>query len=123
MQVRQIVGVMGCAGLLVGCASGGRKWPEISDASALIAEARSEIDEAERAGADTLAPEALASARQALTDAENRAQGSAHRAAVDARRAAADANFAEAQAERLKAERERTRAEGALATLPGGGPR
>jgi hypothetical protein len=108
--------------LLAGCATAGY-FPQSGDPNAAMATARDQIALAEQAGADSLAPEALASAQQNLQTAESHMQGSSKRAAVDAKQAAADAIYAKAQAERVRAEHDQQQAQTALEALPPRGGR
>ena len=104
--------------LLAGCASaGGGIFPEAGEPTAAISGAERLIAEAQQAGADSLASEPLASARQHLQQAR---AASGDRAALLGRQAQADARFARAEADRRKAESARAQAEAALRALPGG---
>ena len=106
-----------------GCASAGG-IPEAGDAGAAIPRAEVLIQEAERAGADSLAAEALGSARQNLNEARAaRDSRDNNRAALRARQAQADATYAKEAAERTRAERDRAAAEAGLRQLPPGGAR
>ena len=106
-----------------GCASAGG-FPEAGDASAAIPRAEVLIQEAERAGADSLAGEALTSARQNLAAARSARDGRDNsRAALRARQAQADATYAKEAADRARAERDRTAAEAAMRQLTPGGAR
>ncbi len=135
----QVSRALGFVALLAGCASAGGRHPEVSDPEQPIAEAEAQVDEAVQAGADSLAPAALASARQhldaaraALAQPIDRTKTQVARAeilrrnrslaAVEARAAAADAVYAKAETDRVKAERERMRAQTLLEAVsrPGG---
>ena len=106
-----------------GCASAGT-FPEAGDAVAAIAGAERLIQDAERAGADSLATEPLAAARRNLATAKGQrdARQSA-RAALTAREAQADATLAREAAERGRAQRARDAAATAARQLPPGGAR
>jgi hypothetical protein len=111
------------AGLLSACASpggGGGGFPApIGDPANVVAHANAIIEEASVAGADTLARDVMASARQHVADAqiELREKHTA-RASLRAREAVADANYAKAQAERIMADRSRAAEEALLQQLP-----
>ena len=116
--------VLGLGALLAGCASAGG-FPETRDPSRAISAAQEQIALAEEAGADSLAPDALGSARRNLQAAVALRRGrervtdeNARRAAVIAEEAEADAIYAKAQADRVRTERERSQAQAALAALP-----
>ena len=111
---------MAAAVALAGCASaGGGLFPEAGDAPAAIAGAERMLGEAQQAGADSLARDAMASARANLTAAR---AASGNRAALLGRQAQADARFARAEADRVRAERARMEAEQQLRAVqaPGG---
>ncbi len=113
------------AAMWTGCATGGAAsiFPEAGDADAAIANAEREIAGAQQAGADSLAGEILASARQNLTTARAHLQGRDRgRAALAAQQAAADALYARERARRIAAEREQAQAQAALQALPPQGP-
>lgn len=112
---------LGAAAALSACASGGGPFPSSGDPTAPIANASRLIGEAQQAGADSVAPEAMAAARQALADAQVLVRRrSSDRAAVRGREAAAEAAYAKAAAQRAVAEREHGRAKAALDSLSGG---
>jgi hypothetical protein len=106
-----------------GCASaGGGIFPEAGDAGAAITNADRLIGEAQQVGADSLASEAIASARQHLAEARAQQQNrDEERAAMHARMAAADATYARAAANRAVADRRKAAAQTALNSLPHGG--
>jgi hypothetical protein len=112
---------LGLVIVLAGCASAGANsiFPEAGDPNAAIANAERQIAEAVTAGADSLAAQPLADARQNVADAKallnNRQQ---EQAALEARAAAADAIFAREEAKRLTAERSRSEALASLQQLP-----
>ena len=110
------------AGALGACASGGGIFPTAGDPNASMANAERLIAEAQQAGADSLVPDVMASARQNFAAAQvimkNR---STDRAALKGREAAADATYAKAAAMRVTAERERAAAQAALNAV-GGNP-
>ena len=107
-----------------GCASagGGGIFPEAGDAGAAISNADRWIGEAQQAGADSLAAEAITSARQHLAEARAQQQNrDEERAAMHARMAAADATYARATVNRAQADRRKAAAQTALNALPRGG--
>jgi hypothetical protein len=106
--------------ILGGCATGGRVFPtHPNEAPAAIQRASTLIQDAVAAGADSLAPEPLTSARQHLAEAQAERQGKhPDRAPVTAHQAAADAIYAKALAQCLAAERTLRTEEAALAALP-----
>jgi uncharacterized protein DUF4398 len=95
--------------LLAACASGGGSFPAtVGDSRSNISRAKDLIDAASQAGADSLSPEALRSAKAHLVEADSLAKNKKpDRAALAARLAAADAAFAQADAQRALAERAR----------------
>lgn len=107
----------------VGCASGGGSiFPEAGDANAAISNAEQQINQAVAAGADSLASDALASARQNLATARSMNTSSTRdRAALAGRRAAADAIYAQERAKQLMAERMQAQAKASLDALPPNG--
>jgi hypothetical protein len=106
-----------------GCASaGGGIFPEAGDAGAAISNADRLIGEAQQAGADSLAAEAMTSARQHLAEARAQQQNrDDERAAMHARMAAGDATYARALVNRTVADRRKAAAQTALNALPRGG--
>lgn len=112
-------------GLLGACASaggggGGGAFPTpMGDPANVVAHANAMIEEASVAGADTLARDVMASARQHVADAqiELRDKHTA-RASLRAREAVADATYAKALADRIMAERSRSAEEALLQQLP-----
>jgi len=111
------------AGAVGACASGGGIFPTAGDPVAAVSNAERLIAEAQQAGADSLAPDAMSSARQNFATAQVlMRQRSLDRAALKGREAAADATFAKAFAQRAAAERERAAAKAALDAVPGGNP-
>src|ERR1700722_16303154 len=111
-------------GLLGACASagggGGGAFPTpMGDPANVIAHANAMIEKASVAGADTLARDVMASARQQVADAqiELRDKHTA-RASLRAREAVADATYAKALAARIMAERSRSAEEALLQQLP-----
>ena len=116
MQIGRIVGI---ATLFAGCASAGGFPKPAGDPNAAIAAARRQIALAQDAGADSLAPDALAEARREVQRAESQlADTHADRAAVSAQEAAASAAYAKAQADLVRARRDRGRADSAFRVLP-----
>ena len=105
-----------------GCASaGGGIFPEAGDGAASIANAERLIAEAQQAGGDSLAAEAMTSARQHVATAKTQQGRDDDRAAMHGRQAAADAAYARAAANRAAAERQRAAAAASLSALPRGG--
>jgi hypothetical protein len=122
MRMPHVIRTAAVTAVLSACASaGGGLFPEAGDPGAAIPNAERLITEAQTAGAEQYAAEALTSARANL-DAARAEQAGHHndRAALKARMAVADAEFAKASAERAKAEKMRADAQAALAALPGG---
>lgn len=110
--------------LALGAGCAGRVFPPVGDPNGPIAEADQAISAASNAGADSLASEALTSAKQNVAVArEEQRQGRLDRAALAARQAAADAVYARAAAERAAAERAQRDAQTAYSALPPGGSR
>jgi len=104
------------------CASGGGYPATVGDASANMTRAAALIDDATKAGADSLAPDALKSARADLAEADAaQKSGSKDHAAMAAHKAAADAIYARAVAARVLAERARAAEQAALQSV-GSGP-
>jgi hypothetical protein len=99
-----------------GCASAGSRFPkQTGDPQTEIGNAERLITQAQQAGADSLAPEALTMARQQLAAAQaDRSANRTDAATFKGRLAAADATYARALAERVKAERARDAAQAAL---------
>ncbi len=108
--------------VLAACASTGGPLPYSGEAGTTYIDAQRRIEDAKAAGADSLASDAMVSARAHLQLAQTAMTNKDdNRTALNARLAAADATYARAQAERVKAERVRDRAAAALAALPPGG--
>jgi hypothetical protein len=106
---------------LTACASaGGSIFPEAGEPIAAIAAAERLINDAQQAGADSLAAEPLAAARTHLAEAR---AATGNRAALKGRQAQAAATFARAEAERKLAERAQVQAQESLRALPPGGAR
>lgn len=109
------------AGALGACATGGGIFPTAGDPTAAVANAERLIAEAQQAGADSLAPDVMSSARQNFAAAQElMRRRSMDRAALKGREAAADATYAKASAQRAAAERERAAAKVALDAVSGG---
>ncbi|HUF29394.1 MAG TPA: hypothetical protein VMM77_01935 [Gemmatimonadaceae bacterium] len=112
---------LGLVIVLAGCAGAGTSsiFPEAGDPNAAIANAERQIAEAVTAGADSLASQPLAEARQSVAEAKvllsDRKQ---EPAALKGRAAAADAIYAREQARRIQAERTRSAALASLNQLP-----
>jgi hypothetical protein len=120
----QIWRTLAAALVIIGCASAGGVFPEAGEPTAAINNARQLVTEAQQAGADSLAAEPLAMARQNLAAAESFLQNrQSERAALKAQEAAADARFALEQARRTLADRDAAQARSAFQALPpqGGG--
>ncbi|MBC7791590.1 MAG: hypothetical protein H7Z74_16715 [Anaerolineae bacterium] len=110
--------------LASGCASGsgGSIFPEAGDADAAIANAEQQISMATGIGADSLAADAMASARQNLASARSMNTASTRdRSALAGRQAAADAIFAQERAKLVMAERMQAQAKASLDALPPNG--
>jgi hypothetical protein len=117
---------LGIVAVLAGCASAGANsiFPEAGEPNAAIANAERQIQTAVAAGADSLASEPLATARQNTAQAKTLlADGKGDRAALTARQAVADAVFAREEARRITADRARAEALASLNALPPGGAR
>jgi hypothetical protein len=103
------------------CASAGGYPSAVGDAGSNISRAKTLIDDATKAGADTLAPDALQSAKAHLTEADAaQKSGAKDKAAMAARLAAADATYARAVAQRVVAERTRAAEQAQLQSLTTG---
>ena len=100
-----------------GCASTGH-LPDTGDASTEIRVASERIAVAEQAGAATLAPTLLGTAKEKLANAQQlQSSKDTRRAALVAREAAAAASVARAEANRLTAENRLKAAQEDLASL------
>jgi hypothetical protein len=106
--------------VLAACASSGAAFPApIGDPGNVIVHATAIIEEASVAGADTLARDVMASARQHVADAQIELRDKhTERASLRAREAVADATYAKALADRIMAERSRAAEEALLQQLP-----
>ncbi|MGI9077662.1 MAG: hypothetical protein ACR2G6_10080 [Gemmatimonadaceae bacterium] len=116
--------LLGLAAILAsGCASGGGSiFPEAGDADAAISNAEQQISQAVALGADSLALDAMASARHNLATARSLSTGSGRdRAALAGRQAAADAILAQERAKLVLAERTQAQAKASLDALPPNG--
>ena len=113
--------VLAAAMLGLACASTPR-YPELAGSAASeIARAETAIAAAVRAGADSLAREPLASARQNLDRARTELQANQNsRALVAAQMADADARYAATQARLRAAQREREKADAEMKAIPPG---
>jgi hypothetical protein len=112
---------LGLVIVLAGCASAGANsiFPEAGDPNAAIANAERLIADAVTAGADSLASQPLAEARQNVAAAKAMLSDNKDEpAALKARAAAADATYAREQARRTTAERTRSEALASLQQLP-----
>ena len=108
------------AGLLGACASAGG-FPKTlpMESSNAISEATQAIAAAQSVGADSLASEALASAKMHLSQAQGeQTSRNPDVATLHAREATADARLARSTALRMKAEQEQSAAQSALTSLP-----
>lgn len=124
----QMIRWVAAASLVVaGCASAGRFPADLgntrSDAQVAIGDAERQIAAAANAGGDSLAVEAMTSARAHLAQARESEGKSDRLAVLRARQAAADGVYAKAVAERVLAERARVRARAAVEALGPGGAR
>jgi hypothetical protein len=100
------------------CAAAGGYPSTVGDARSNINRSKALIDDASKAGADSLAPDALQSARAHLTEADAaQKSGARDKAAMAARLAAADATYARAVAQRVMAERARAAEQAQLQSL------
>lgn len=123
LPIRRLVagsGAVLASAVLAACASSGGAFPApIGDPGNVVTHANAMIEEASVAGADTLARDVMASARQHVADAqiELRDKHTA-RASLRAREAVADATYAKALADRIMAERSRSAEEALLQQLP-----
>lgn len=112
---------------VAGCASAGRFPADLGNtetaAQMEIGDAERQIAAAANAGGDSLAVEAMTSARAHLAQARESEGKSDRLAVLRARQAAADAVYAKAVAERVLAERARVRARTTLDALGPGGAR
>jgi hypothetical protein len=103
------------------CASAGGYPSTVGDAGTNISRAKTVIDDASKAGADSLAPDALQSAKAHLAEADAaQKSGAKDKAAMAARLAVADASYARAVAQRVMAERARATEENQLQSLSTG---
>lgn len=105
--------------LCAGCASSGVFPIATGDPGAASSSALRQISLAQEAGADSLAPDAMAAARRQLATSQEQAQaGHASRAAVSGQQAAASAIFAKSEADRVLSERDKAAATAAMQVLP-----
>jgi hypothetical protein len=115
MQLTRLVAM---ALVTAGCASAGSYPSAVGDPIGNISRATTLIDEATKAGADTLAPDALQSAKAHLTEADAaQKSGAKDKAAMAARLSAADAAYARSVAQRVTAERARAAEQAQLQSL------
>jgi Spy/CpxP family protein refolding chaperone len=123
MRVVRLLAVGGALALsasaLVACASTSTAFPSpIGDPNTIVAHAKTMIDDASAAGADTLAHDAMLAARQHFADAQIELRDKhTGRAMMRAREAVADATYAKASADRIMAERSRNAEEALLQQL------
>ena len=103
---------------IVATACASTRIPPSGDPMVAISSAERAIEEAQAAGADSLASSNLAEARTGLEAARAAAGKDRNRAALLARKAAADAAYAGAIAGRVIADRARTAAEADLQRVP-----
>jgi hypothetical protein len=124
MRVLRLLAVGGAIGLsapiLAACASTSNAFPvAVGDPNTFVRHAQTMIDEASAAGADTLAHDVMAAARQHFADAQIEMRDKhVGRAQLRAREAVADATYAKALADRIMAERSRAAEESLLQQLP-----
>ena len=123
MRAGRLAGVLWAGVLAAGGCARGSAYPSTMAPGPEIERAARMVTEAQTAGADSLAADALATARKTLEEARQQQRGSANRAAIVARRAATEAAYARALAERELAQRARTEAMRAMDGLPPGGAR
>lgn len=116
MSILRLVGV---AIVVAACAS--TRIPPSGDPMVAISTAERAIEDAQAAGADTLASSTLTEARSALASAKAAAGMDRNRAAFLARKAAADAAYANALSQRLIADRARVAAQAELQRVPPSG--
>ena len=102
--------------IVAACAS--TRIPPSGDPLVAISTAERAIEEAQAAGADSLAASYLAEARTGLESARAAANNDRNRAALLARKAAADAAYAGATAGRVLADRARSAAQADLQRVP-----
>jgi hypothetical protein len=103
---------------IVATACASTRIPPSGDPMVAISSAERAIEEAQAAGADSLASSNLAEARTGLEAARAAASKDRNRAALLARKAAADAAYAGAIAGRVIADRARTAAQADLQRVP-----
>jgi hypothetical protein len=113
MSILRLVGV---TILVAACAS--TRIPDSGDPMVAISTAERAIQEAQAAGADSLASGTLTEAQTALTAARASAGNDRNRATLLAKKAAADAAYAGAIAQRRAAERARDAAQADLQRVP-----
>jgi hypothetical protein len=118
MSGTRLVAVLLVTAVGAGCATGGGYPSAVGDARTNMTRAQELIDDAAKAGADSLAPDAMKSARAhfAEADAADKSKAKDH-AAMAARQAAADATYARAVAQRVIAERTRAAEQAQLQSL------
>ena len=114
MRVWRLAGLV-----LVGACAMTPAYPSTIAPGVELDRAAKALLDAQAAGADSLAGDALAKARQTLGQAQERQRAKENdRAAILARMAAGEAEYAKAVAERERAQRARIDAQKALDTLP-----
>jgi Domain of unknown function (DUF4398) len=119
MQLSRLITV--AVFLTAACASAGGYPSTVGDAGSNISRAKAVIDDASKAGADSLAPDALQSAKAHLAEADAaQKSGAKDKAAMAARLAVADASYARAVAQRVMAERARASEQSQLKSLSSG---
>jgi hypothetical protein len=107
--------------VVAACASSGGYPSTVGDAPSNISRAKTVIDDASKAGADSLAPDALQSAKAHLAEADAaQKSGAKDKAAMAARLAVADATYARAVAQRITAERARSSEQAQLQAVTAG---
>ncbi|HWZ60458.1 MAG TPA: hypothetical protein VNW46_15870 [Gemmatimonadaceae bacterium] len=121
MQLSRLIAVALVSAACASCASSGGYPSAVGDAPSNISRAKTLIDDATKAGADTLAPDALQSAKAHLAESDAaQKSGAKDKAAMAARLAAADATYARAVAQRVTAERMRSAEQAQLQSLTTG---
>ena len=111
-----ILRLAGVAVVVAACAS--TRIPPSGDAAFLITSAETAIQDAQSAGADSLASSTMAEARANVDAAKAASVKDRNRAALLAKKAAADAAYATALAQRMIAERARNAAQAELQRVP-----
>ena len=111
-----ILRLLGVAIVVAACAS--TRIPPSGDPMVAISIAERAIEDAQAAGADSLASSTLSEARSGVASAKAAAENDRNRATLIARKAAADAAYAGAIAKRMVADRARNAAQAELQRVP-----